>query len=304
MGQQQGVFDPASGKVVTLEEAQALVKGGGAPKMQGLGAGDSGPVQSNAPMTLFNAPGDMPDVALNLPPMEPEMAQQIMAAVPQVAGMVATMHPALRGVKSAMLIPAVTRALVDVVVNGGELDMNRMAEDALMGLAGHGVGKGISAVGSAGRSMVQRSLDLGGSGYLNTTAEQVLPNAAIREDAHMTPEFVKALRDKFKSTGAAVYEDLANVLESAGLKSRNSPNFNGGGMLSLIGNKLFPPETQLEVGKNLAAPMGINLVPEAAGKMAGTSAPAMTAEQALRSALAYVQSQMAAPSTPQRKPLQ
>src|SRR3990167_3477906 len=212
--------------------------------------------------------------------------EDILKAFPQLAGIIASFTPVGRTYKGAAAVPAIVESVMQAI-RGEGFDPGAVMSQGAMGVAGKGVGAGITRVGNAGTGMVRRALGLSGD-FKNRAAEEMLPKLAIRENAKMTIPGVDKIASKAQATGAGGLEDLASVLEEARINASTSPNFNSGGLLSMITHLVDPPK-QLAIGKAMAEPLGVNT--------ANTIAP--TAETAFRALLAYLSSQLSG-ETPER----
>ncbi len=267
-----GVFDPSTGTVISADQANAIVRGG---------AATSG---ARPPVTLgLDGPGDQ-SFGFELPnqaDMSPDTFDG-MAAIPQLAGLLASFHPALRTAKGAMAVPAVVEAITEMLQGKGisELDPTAIGGQALTGLAGHGVGATLGAVGRGGEGIVRRSMNIR-EPFDTRAGEAMLPKLAIREKATMTIPGVDKIADKAKATGAGGLEDLAAVLERARKESALGPNVGGGGLMAMISDIISRPR-QMAIGSAMASPFGV-----------GTEKVlAPTAETGVRGFLTWLTSQL------------
>ena len=262
MGQQQGgVYDPASGKVITIDEARAKVGGGG---QLGFEVGNQ-------------------SFGVDLPPVPGDDANDMLSAFPQLAGILASLTPQGRTLKGAAGVPAILDAVIQAITKGvGNVDPVQSGAQAAMGLVGHGVGKGVGAVGNMGESKILRSLNLTGD-MVNDASIKALPKMAIKEGARLTEASEAAIRNKAKNTASGGLEELADAMGQSRRSAAVAPSRTTFWPNEMAANYLREPSRQMAMGQNMVKPLGL----------AGTrEVLAPTAETGVRALLALLASQM------------
>lgn len=281
MGQ---VYDPLTKKVLTIEQAQALMKERGGA-MIGTGTG------VDAAKVGFQGPLDDQFAGLDLGSKAAagKVGSEMLLAAPQIAGMVAQFFPMGKAVgktyRGAMAVPALVDAVMQMIEQGtlNPLDVNPV-QAAVQGMAG-GFGKSVGgAIGKAlpaGKSLIRRSLDVPEE-MQNRAAEEMLPNLVIKEGAKLTREGVDAVANKAAQTGAGGLQDLAEVMERARLKGEFAPPR----------MTLWPQEAVANIARKPARTMGIGKTLARVGK----TAPG--AELSTRALMALLASQADAGAEP------
>lgn len=245
---------------------------------------------------------------------------RVLAASPQLAGLLATFIPGVRelGVAGAFAVPAATEA-VRQLIGGEAMDPLAMAGEGALGVAGHGIGRGIAKVGSTGKNMVRRAL-FGGRPQATLKEVEGLTDLAIAEKARLVNELPKSPRipggdadlirravvaeNAGQASRAGALEDLSRLVGSQALRARTGSSvlpqaLAGGGMAGVVGTAAGIPAqataaaspilgaisahapTRMAVGSALAAPFGASTEQ--------TVAPA--GERLFRALLSWLESQ-------------
>lgn len=241
MDQQGQIYDPVSKRGVTVEEAQQLIaqrKGGGT-------------------LSVANPMNPSQSVGVSLPPIDEQSAADILKAFPQIAGFLANLVPAGKGAMATSIAAPAAVELVRQAFEGEDADMSKAATQGAMGGVARLGGGVFRAIGSGGKDMVKRSLNLGSTPFAyNETAEEMLPALALKERASMTKAGVDTVRKKAQNTGLGGLEDLTEVLSKGRFDAENAPLLSGGGIMSTIASWLNNPK-QLKLGQAVAQPFGI-----------------------------------------------
>ena len=175
--QQGGIYDPASGRVLTIAEAQAAMRGGSL----GLTNPVSGETQG-----------------INLPPVPGDDATAMLKSIPQIAGLLASFHPATRSSWGAAAgIPGVIDMIMQAAEKGiGNVDPMQSIVQGGMGMAGKAAGGWAEGAGrniaSQGGQKIIKSLRLP-----SDTSDQsidMLRNLAVKEGAQLTKGSEAAIR--------------------------------------------------------------------------------------------------------------
>ena len=237
---QNQIYDPVSQRVVSAQEASALMR----ERSQ-----EPGQLMVKNPMNTDQS------VGFELPPVEGDDAADMLRAFPQLAGLIAQFTPAGRaGFKTAAGVPAVVEALRQVF-SGEEIDPASIGVQGLLGMGGHGTGTVISGTGKwlagKGENVVRKSLNLSGD-LKNEVAAEVLPRAAIREGARMTPSGIQAIQRKAQTTGSGALEDLGEAMSQARLNEITSPSRITLWPNELAANFVRQAPRELAIGRTMA----------------------------------------------------
>ena len=278
MGQ---VYDPLTKKVLTIEQAQALMKERGGA-MIGTGTG-----VDEAKIGLQNPLSEDQFVGLDLGSKAAagSVGADMLRAAPQVAGMIGQFTPAGKTYKGAMAVPALVDMVMQMIEQGTlnplDVDPVRAGAQGLAGGFGKSVGGAIGKALPAGKSLIRRSLDVPEE-MQNRAAEEMLPNLVIKEGAKLTREGVDAIANKATQTGAGGLQDLAEVMERARLRGEFAPPR----------MTLWPQEAAANIARKPARTMAMGKT------LAGVGRMAPGAELSTRALMALLASQADAGAEP------
>lgn len=242
----------------TVQDAIAAAGGDGSNELS---------IQSPAPGQA-SVGFKMPSGELEQGPEGSGGPEDIIRAFPQIAGLIAMMTPMGRAGRGAMATrgerwasygaDAGVPALVDMAtraLQGEDLDVGSAVQQGAIGTMARPVGAVARRFARGGEGMVRRSLGLTDG---DEVLEQEIPKRLIKEKAEMSIPGVAKLREKVDATKDPWLKESADALAKARYKANNSPNLNAGGLMSMAGDVLLPPERQFGVGSAVAAPFGVS----------------------------------------------
>lgn len=239
------VYDPMTKQLVTIEQAQELIRQRG-----------GGMTPGNKSLAVENPLNKDQRVGVSLPPMAADDANDIFNAAGQGAGIVAQFTPAGKTMKGAMAVPALVDMVMQLLTTGS-VDPMRVGVNAGLGAVGKGVGNAVEGIGNVGKSKILKSLHLPANEVTDSTIE-MMPKLAMQEGARLTKGSEAAIRAKGERTGLEGLKELADAMGASRRADAVGPSRDTGWLNEAIMNIVRRPKRQMAIGQAMANPFGVS----------------------------------------------